>query len=77
YCAKPPYLFEIEKMNLMLEKGLRPSKAGPRLNLWGTLLYRWKLRYYYLQLKDLSIRAVKKAWRIITHTPPTPTRAKS
>ena len=36
-----------------------------------TLLYRWKLRYYYLELKDLSIRAVRKLWRILTRTPPT------
>lgn len=71
YCAKPPYLFEIEKMNLMLKKGLRPGKSGVRLNPMETFLYRWKLRYYYLELKDLSIRAVRKLWRILTRTPPT------
>ena len=70
YCAKPPYLFEIEKMNLMLKKGLRPSKDGVPLNPWETVLYRWKLRYYWMEAKDLSARAVRKLWRIITRTPP-------
>ena len=54
----------------MLEKGLRPSKDGVPLNPWETLLYRWKLRYYWLEAKDLSARAVRKLWRIITRTPP-------
>ena len=58
-------------MNLMLKKGLRPDKSGVRLNPIETLLYRWKLRYYWLEAKDLSGRAVRKLWRIITRTPPT------
>ena len=58
-------------MNLMLKKGLRPSKSGVTLNPIETLLYRWKLRYYWMETKDLSIRAARKLWRILTHTPPT------
>ena len=58
-------------MNLMLKKGLRPSKSGVTLNPIEALLYRWKLRYYWMETKDLSIRAARKLWRILTHTPPT------
>ena len=58
-------------MNLLLKKDLRPSKSGPALNLAETVLYRWKLRYYWMETKDLSIRAARKLWRILTHTPPT------
>ena len=57
-------------MNLLLKKGLRPSKDGVPLSPWETVLYRWKLRYYWLEAKDLSMRAVRKLWRILTHTPP-------
>ena len=57
-------------MELMLKKGLRPSKSGVPLNPVETILYRWKLRYYWMAAKDLSIRAVRKLWRIITRTPP-------
>ncbi|MGM9660074.1 MAG: hypothetical protein ACI3WQ_05710 [Faecousia sp.] len=71
YTKKPLYLFEVEKLYLMVKNRLRPSKSGVSLNLWETLLYRFQLRYYYLQLKDLSIRAVRKLWRIITRTTPT------
>ena len=57
-------------MNLMLKKGLRPDKSGVRLNLLETIAYRWKLRYFWLEAKDLSVRAVRKLWRIITRTQP-------
>ena len=65
YCGKPLYIFETEKLNLMCCKQLRPSKDGVRLNPIDTLLYKWKLRYYYLCGKDLSIRAVRKLLRIL------------
>ena len=71
YTKKPLYRFEVEKMNLMLKKGLRPCKDGVSLNPLETILYRWKLRYYWMEAKDLSARAVRKLWRIITRTPPT------
>lgn len=70
YTRKPLYLFESEKLQLMVKKGLRPSKDGVRLNFADALLYRWKLRYYWLCLKDFSLRAARKLRRILTHTPP-------
>lgn len=71
YTKKPLYRFEVEKLNLMLAKGLRPSKSGVRLGFVDTILYRWKLRLYWLEARELSGRAVRKLWRILTHTPPT------
>lgn len=65
YCKKPLYLFEVEKLNLMLKYHLLPSKSGISLNLIDTLLYKYKLRYYYLCLKDFSVRAVRKVLRIL------------
>ena len=71
YTKKPLYRFETEKLHLMVKKGLRPGKSGVSLNPCETILYRFKLRYYYLCAKDLSVRAGRKFWRIITRTPPT------
>lgn len=65
YCKKPPYLFEVEKMNVLLKYGLRPNKNGVSLNLIDTLLYQYKLRYYYLSTKDLAIRGFRKIKRIL------------
>lgn len=65
YCSKPPYLFEVEKMNLLIKNNLRPSKSGVSLNFKDTLLYNWKLRYYWFCLKDFSVRAVNKLKRIL------------
>ena len=70
FCSKPPYLFEVEKMNLMLKKGLRPGKSGVALDPVNTILYRWKLRYGWLCLRDFTGRAFRKLVRIITRTPP-------
>lgn len=65
YCSKPPYLFEVEKMNLMLKNHLRPSKDGVPLSLPNALLYRYKLRYYDLCAKDLAVRAVNKTKHLL------------
>ena len=65
YCKKPLYKFEVEKLNLMVRQGLRPGKNGVSLNPLDTLLYKWKLRYFYLCLKDFSIRAFRKVLRIL------------
>ncbi len=64
-CSMPPYLFELEKMNLMLRLNLRPGKQPPALGLWNTLLYKWKLRYYWLQVCAFSRRVVNKLRRIL------------
>ncbi|MDO5153052.1 MAG: hypothetical protein Q4D50_06795 [Eubacteriales bacterium] len=64
-CQKPLYRFEVEKLNLMLKNNLRPDKNGVSLNLLDTLLYKYKLRYDYLCLKDFMIRAVRKLFRIL------------
>lgn len=65
YCAKPPYLFEVEKMNLMLRRQLRPSREPLPLPLWERLLYQYKLRYAYLCFIDLSQRAFSKIKRLL------------
>lgn len=65
YCSKPLYLFEVEKLNLMLSRHLRPSPKPLPLNLRERLLYQYKLRYYYLCLKDFSSRAIHKLQRIL------------
>ena len=65
YCAKPPYLFEVEKMNLMLRRQLRPSREPLPLPLWERLLYQYKLRYAYLCMIDLSHRAFAKIKRLL------------
>ncbi len=65
YCAKPPYLFEVEKMNLMLRRQLRPSREPLPLPLWERLLYQYKLRYAYLCFIDLSQRAFAKIKRLL------------
>ena len=65
YCTKPPYLFEVEKMNLMLRRQLRPSREPLPLSLWKRLLYQYKLRYAYLCMIDLSHRAFAKIKRLL------------
>lgn len=70
YTKKPLYRFEVEKLNLMLAKGLRPSGTGVRLNLKDTLLYRWRLRYFWLCLGEFSRRAANKLWRMCTGRKP-------
>ena len=64
YCMKPVYLFEEEKLNLMLRKHLRPGKDAVRLDPVNKLLYQYKLRYGWLWLKDFSRRAFQKLLRI-------------
>lgn len=66
YCLLASYLFEVEKLNLMLRRGLRPGKRPPALPLWETILYRWRFRYAWLIGKDFFHRAVGKLRRIFT-----------
>lgn len=65
YCKKPPYLVEVEKMDVLLRYGLRPGKDEIRLNAKDTVLYQWKLRYYWLTALDLWDRGWKKLLRIL------------
>lgn len=65
YCKKPLYIFEVEKLNLMLKNNLLPNKKGLALPVLDTLLYKYKLRFYYLCVKDLTIRAFRKFRRIL------------
>ena len=65
YCKKPLYIFEVEKLNCMLRHGVRPGKVISGLGLKDTLLYKWKLRYYWLQTKDFTGRAIRKLGRIL------------
>lgn len=64
YCKKPLYRFEVEKLNLMLLLGIRPGKDPIKLTPKDTLLYKWKLRYYYLLSVEFSHRVINKLRRI-------------
>lgn len=64
YCKKPLYIFETEKMNLLVKYNLRPGKEGVCLNLKDTILYSWKLRYYFLLACSFTRRASSKVCRI-------------
>lgn len=64
-CSLPPYVFDLEKMNLMIRLGIRPGKTPPALGLKDTLLYKWKLRYYWLQGKHFANRVIRKILRIL------------
>lgn len=63
YCKKPLYIFEAEKLSCMVKNGTTPP--APRLNFVQTILYRWKVRYYFLCAKDFTIRAFRKGLRIL------------
>lgn len=65
YCKKPLYRFEVEKLNCLLKNGLRPGASLAVLPFLDTLLYKWKLRYYWLQTKAFATRAVRKIGRIL------------
>lgn len=65
YCKKPLYIFEAEKVNLLVKHNLRPGKDGVRLPLKDTLLYQWKLRYYFLLICSFSRRTVNKVCRVL------------
>ncbi len=60
YCKKPLYIFETEKLERLLHYHLRPSQSNVALNFVDTMLYRYKLRYYYLCFKDFLRRAFRK-----------------
>lgn len=64
-CKKPPYIFEVEKMNLLYAHNLRPSQKLKGFTVKEHILYKWKLRYYWLQTVDVSSRAKNKIFRII------------
>lgn len=67
YCSKPVYLFEEEKLDILLKNNLKPAVHGEKLSLGpvNTLLYRWKLRYFYLCAKDFAMRGIGKIKRMI------------
>ncbi len=65
YCKKPLYIFEAEKLNLLVKYGIRPNKEGVSLKPKDTILYQWKLRYYALMLCSFSRRAINKLRRIL------------
>lgn len=65
YCKKPLYRFEAEKVNLLAEKGLRPGKDRIRLGLKDTVLYKWKVRYYFLLGRAFIRRAIRKVCHIL------------
>ena len=65
FCKKPPYLFEVQKMNILLRYGIRPGKDPVRLNFTDTLLYQWKLRYYWMASIDFTRRVIRKIGRIL------------
>ena len=65
YCHKPLYRFEVVKLELMCKRGIRPDRNGIHLDLKNTLLYRFRLRYYSLCLRELRNRLVEKIRRMI------------
>lgn len=65
YCQKPLYIFEAEKVNLLVKNGMRPGKEGVCLNGKDTILYQWKLRYYFLLICSFSRRAINKVCRVL------------
>lgn len=66
YCKKPLYKFEVEKLNLMVKQGLKPSKTDPLpLSFKDRLLYRYRLRLYRMLLAEFAGRAVRKLKRIL------------
>ena len=68
-CTKPPYIFEVEKLNVMLKYGLKPGGDTFPLGFWDSLLYRCKLRYYYLCTKDVMVRGSRKILRMMKIAP--------
>lgn len=64
FCKKPPYIVEIEKMNLLYAHNLRPGQSFSAFTLKERILYLWKLRYYWLQTIDFSCRVKNKLIRI-------------
>lgn len=65
YCKKPLYRFEVEKLQIMVKKGLRPGKVSSSLNLLEKVLYQWKLRYYGMLTYEFILRVIRKIGRIL------------
>lgn len=65
YCQKPLYIFEVEKLNLMLKYGIRPSKGGVCLRFMDTLLYKYRLRYFWMCGGEFALRVFRKILRIL------------
>lgn len=63
YCQKPLYIFEVEKLHCMVKNGMHPGKID--LNVVDTILYKWKVRYYWLQAKHFVHRVINKILRIL------------
>ena len=65
YCKKPLYRFEVEKLNLMIQHGLRPGAVSGKLSFMDTLLYQYRLRYFGMLAAEFCRRAVNKILRIL------------
>lgn len=68
-CQKPLYKFESEKVQLLAKYGLRPGEDSASMRIADTILYKHKLRYFYLCLTDFCGRAFRKLKRILTNQP--------
>lgn len=66
-CGKPLYRFEAEKANLLTQYNLRPVKDKISLNFKDTILYKYKVRFFCLQLMYFRDRVVHKFKRLITN----------
>ena len=66
YCKKPLYKFEVEKLYLMLENDLKPSKISPLHLSWkNRLLYQYKLRLYWMLSVEFAGRVARKLKRVL------------
>ena len=65
YCKKPLYRFEVEKLNLMVSRGIRPGQVTGGLSLTETILYRYKLRYYAMLTVEFCGRVKRKLFRML------------
>lgn len=66
YCKKPLYRFEAEKLNIMLSLGYKPGTGSLKLSLKDTILYQWRLRYFYMlgiEFAQRVIRKIKRIWK--------------
>ena len=65
YCKKPLYIFETEKLQLMLRNGSRPPHGAYNLKLWDRLRYVHKLRLYEMLAWEFALRVFRKIGRML------------